>query len=410
MHGQNSEFEMTEESEIGRIPYGLAVHGEEEENAVLEVIRNKQTIMGKRVKEFENKVASLFGKKFGVMVNSGSSANLLAFELLNLPENSEVITPILTFATTLAPIIQKQLTPVFVDVEPETYLINVNDIEKMIGKHTKALMIPSLLGNIPDLKRIKKIADDHNLIFIEDSADTLGATFENMPTGNYSDISTTSFYGSHIITAAGEGGMICLNNNEWEKRARILRGWGRTSAVTESEDVEERYRSSLDEIPYDSKFIFEEIGYNFLPTEISAAFGLVQLKKLQKFKKIRNENFNKLREFFYDLDYFILPKQHQSAETAWLAFPLTITPDAPFSRLEIIKHLEKNKIQTRPVFTGNVLRQPAFKNVLHKNLEMEFPNANNIMKNSFLIGCNQGLTLTHIEKIMEVFRAFLDKY
>ena len=206
---------MTKESDIGRVPYGLAVHGEEEENAVLEVIRNNQTIMGKRVKKFENKVASLFGKKFGVMVNSGSSANLLAFELLNLPENSEVITPILTFATTLAPIIQKRLTPVFVDVEPETYLINVNDIEKMISKHTKALMIPSFLGNIPDLKRIRKIADDHNLTFIEDSADTLGATFENMPTGNYSDISTTSFYGSHVITAAGEGGMICLNSNEW---------------------------------------------------------------------------------------------------------------------------------------------------------------------------------------------------
>ena len=410
MHGQNSEFEMTEESEIGRIPYGLAVHGEEEENAVLEVIRNKQTIMGKRVKEFENKVASLFGKKFGVMVNSGSSANLLAFELLNLPENSEVITPILTFATTLAPIIQKQLTPVFVDVEPETYLINVNDIEKMIGKHTKALMIPSLLGNIPDLKRIKKIADDHNLIFIEDSCDTLDATFENMPTGNYSDISTTSFYGSHIITAAGEGGMICLNNSEWERRARILRGWGRTSAITESEDIEERYSSSLDEIPYDSKFIFKEIGYNFLPTEISAAFGLAQLKKLQKFKKIRNENFNKLKEFFSDLDYFILPKQHQSTESAWLAFPLTIAHNAPFSRLEIIKHLEKNQIQTRPIFTGNVLHQPAFKKINYKNLEMEFPNANYIMKNSFLIGCNQGLSSAHIEKIIETFRSFLGKY
>ena len=284
---------MSKESDIGRIPYALAVHDEDEENAVLEVIKNHQTIIGKRVREFENKIASLFGKKFGVMVNSGSSANLLAIEILNLPKNSEVITPVLTFATTIAPIKQKQLTPVFVDVEPETYLINVNDIEKMIGKNTKALMIPSLLGNIPDLKRIRKIADDHNLIFIEDSCDTLGATFENIPTGNYSDISTTSFYGSHIITAGGEGGMLCMNNSELEIKARILREWGRTSAITESESIEDRYSSSLNEIPYDSKFIFKEIGYNFLPTEISAAFGLAQLKKLQKFKKIRNENFNK---------------------------------------------------------------------------------------------------------------------
>ena len=401
---------MSKESDIGRIPYALAVHDEDEENAVLEVIKNHQTIIGKRVREFENKIASLFGKKFGVMVNSGSSANLLAIEILNLPKNSEVITPVLTFATTIAPIIQKQLTPVFVDVEPETYLINVNDIEKMIGKNTKALMIPSLLGNIPDLKRIRKIADDHNLIFIEDSCDTLDATFENIPTGNYSDISTTSFYGSHIITAGGEGGMLCMNNSELEIKARILREWGRTSAITESESIEDRYSSSLNEIPYDSKFIFKEIGYNFLPTEISAAFGLAQLKKLQKFKKIRNENFNKLKEFFSDFDYFILPKRHQLSESAWMNFPLTITQNAPFSRLEIVKHLEKNQIQTRPIFTGNVLHQPAFKNILHKNLEMEFPNANNIMKNSFLIGCHQGLSPAHIEKIMEVFRAFLDKY
>ncbi len=401
---------MSKESDIGRIPYALAVHDEDEENAVLEVIKNHQTIIGKRVREFENKIASLFGKKFGVMVNSGSSANLLAIEILNLPKNSEVITPVLTFATTIAPIIQKQLTPVFVDVEPETYLINVNDIEKMIGKNTKALMIPSLLGNIPDLKRIRKIADDHNLIFIEDSCDTLDATFENIPTGNYSDISTTSFYGSHIITAGGEGGMLCMNNSELEIKARILREWGRTSAITESESIEDRYSSSLNEIPYDSKFIFKEIGYNFLPTEISAAFGLAQLKKLQKFKKIRNENFNKLKEFFSDFDYFILPKRHQLSESAWMNFPLTITQNAPFSRLEIVKHLEKNQIQTRPIFTGNVLHQPAFKNILHKNLEMEFPNANNIMKNSFLIGCHQGLSPAHIEKIMKTFRLFLDKY
>ena len=401
---------MNKKSDIGRVPYGLAVHDEEEEKAVLEVIRNHETIKGVRVKEFEKKVASLFGKKFGVMVNSGSSANLLAFELLNLPKNSEVITPILTFATTLTPIIQKQLIPTFVDVEPGTYLINVNNIEKLINKNTKALMIPSLLGNIPDLKQIRKLADKHNLIFIEDSCDTLGATFQNVPTGNFSDISTTSFYGSHIITAAGEGGMICLNNNEWEKRGRILRGWGRSSAVTESENIDERYSSKLDGIPYDSKFIFEEIGYNFLPTEISAAFGLAQLKKLDRFKKIRNENFKKLEDFFSRFDYFILPKRHKSAENAWLAFPLTIAPNSPFSRLEIIKHLEKNQIQTRPIFTGNVLHQPAFKNIAHKNLETDFPNANYIMENSFLIGCNQGLTLAHIEKITETFKSFLSKY
>ena len=265
------------------------------------------------------------------MVNSGSSANLLAFEVLDIPEDSEVITPILTFATTLSPIIKKGLTPVFVDVEPETYIVNIDQIEQSITSKTKVLMIPSLLGNVPDMKRLRKIADENNLIFIEDSADTLGATFNDIPTGKFSDVSTTSFYGSHIITAAGEGGMICLNNSEWEKRGRILRGWGRSSAVTESENIDERYSSKLGGIPYDSKFIFEEIGYNFLPTEISAAFGLAQLKKLDRFKKIRNENFKKLEDFFSSFDYFILPKRHKSAENAWLAFPLTIAPNSPFS-------------------------------------------------------------------------------
>ena len=156
------------------------------------------------------------------MVYSGSSAILLAFEIMNLPENSEVITPILTFSTTLSPIVKKNLIPVFVDVEPETYIVNIDEIEKAITKNTSALMIPSLLGNIPDLKRLRKIADDNNLVFVEDSADTLGATYDGIPTGKFSDISTTSFYGSHIITAAGEGGMICSNNQLWDEKCSCL--------------------------------------------------------------------------------------------------------------------------------------------------------------------------------------------
>ena len=206
---------MKESINIDRVPYGLAVHDSEEEEAVLEVIKNHKTIMGDNVKLFEKKVSDLFGKERGIMVNSGSSANLLAMELLDCPKNSEVITPILTFATTLSPILKKELIPVFVDVEPETYIVNIDEIEQAVTSKTKALMIPSLLGNVPDLRRLRKIADENNLIFIEDSADTLGATFDNIPTGKFSDISTTSFYGSHIITAAGEGGMICCNNQKF---------------------------------------------------------------------------------------------------------------------------------------------------------------------------------------------------
>ena len=401
---------MTGNTNTERVPYGLAVHDHEEENAVLEVIRNHKTIMGEKVQQFENEIAVLFGKKFGVMVNSGSSANLLTYEILNMPENSEVITPILTFATTLSPIIKNRLLPVFVDVEPETYIVNIDQIEEAITKKTKALMIPSLLGNVPDLARLRKLADDNNLIFIEDSADTLGATFDGKPTGIFSDFSTTSFYGSHIITAAGEGGMVCCNNKKWEEKCRIMRGWGRTSALTESEKLEDRFSIELDKIPYDSKFIFEEIGYNFLPTEISAAFGLVQLKKLKKFSEIRQKNFDNLYSFFSNSKFFKVPKQLPQVKTSWLAFPLTITFNAPFSRMELVKYLETNNIQTRPIFTGNVLRQPAFKKINYKNIGKEFSVANNIMENSFLIGCNHGLNEKHMEKIKQSFTSFLDRF
>jgi len=401
---------MTEYNDELRVPYGMAVHDTEEENAVLEIIKNKKTIMGDKVKQFEKEVSTLFGKELGIMVNSGSSANLLAFEVLDIPENSEVITPILTFATTLSPIIKKGLTPVFVDVEPETYIVNIDQIEESITSKTKALMIPSLLGNVPDMKRLRKITDDNNLIFIEDSADTLGATFDNVPTGKFSDISTTSFYGSHIITAAGEGGMICCNDKKMDEKCRILRGWGRSSAINESEKIEDRFSIELDSIPYDSKFIFAEMGYNFLPTEISAAFGLVQLKKLNKFAQIRQKNFEILNSFFMNEKFFKLPKQLPQVKTSWLAFPLTINSDAPFSRIEIVKYLESHGIQTRPVFTGNVLRQPAFKEISYKNMGGEFDVANNIMKNSFLIGCNHGLYDEHLEKIKVTFKSFLDKF
>ncbi|MFI5205436.1 MAG: DegT/DnrJ/EryC1/StrS family aminotransferase, partial [Candidatus Paceibacterales bacterium] len=184
-----------------RVPYGFSMHGKEEINAVVKVLKGN-TALGPQVKGFEQKIARMFGKKYGVMVNSGSSANLLAFEILDLPKGSEVITPLLTFATTVAPILQKGLVPVFCDVDLDTYLIDIDQLEKAITKKTKALMIPSLLGNIPNLQRLLKIAKKHKLFLIEDSCDTLGGSFQSKPSGFYSHITTTSFYGSHIINGA----------------------------------------------------------------------------------------------------------------------------------------------------------------------------------------------------------------
>lgn len=346
------------------------------------------------------------------MVNSGSSANLLAFELLNLPKGSEVITPLLTFATTVAPIIQKGLVPVFVDVDLDTYLINIDELEKAITKKTKVLMIPSLLGNIPNLERLSKIAKKHKLFFIEDSCDTLGGTFKNHPTGVYSDISTTSFYGSHIINGAGGGGMICVSKPEWAERLTVLRGWGRRSSLFgekgNSEQLKNRFRTKLGGVPYDEKFTFSEIGYNFLPLELSAAFALEQLKKYPKFIATRKEHFNALYKFFSKYSkYFILPRQTPNTKTAWLAFPAIIKKGAPFSRFELIKYLEDHNVQTRPVFTGDITLQPAFQKAPRRMAQKSYPNTRHIMQNAFVLGAHQGLLEVQVKYLTEQVENFI---
>ena len=215
------------------------------------------------------------------MVNSGSSANLLALASLNLKKGSEIITPTLTFSTTVAPIYQLGFIPHFIDTEKNTFVAKIEQIVKAINKKTKAIIIPNLLGNVPDWKRIFKIAKKYNLKIIEDSADTIGYKVFGKSLGNYSDISTNSMYASHIITGAGFGGVVCFNDKKLYDKAKLLRGWGRSSAVfNESEGIKKRFSTKVDGIPYDGKYIFHDIGYNFLPSEISAAFALEQLKKL----------------------------------------------------------------------------------------------------------------------------------
>lgn len=397
-----------------RVPYGFSVHGQEEIDAVVEVLKGN-TALGDKTKEFENKVAKIFGKKYGVMVNSGSSANLLAFEILNLPKGSEVITPILTFATTVAPIIQKGLTPVFVDVDPSTYIVNIEQVKKAITKKTKALMIPSLMGNIPNMKALSELAKKHKLFFIEDSCDTLGGKFEGKPTGIYSDISTTSFYGSHIINGAGGGGMIMVNDEKWVDRLLILRGWGRQSSIfgesSSSELLKNRFSQKLNGVPYDNKFIFSEIGYNFLPLEISSAFALAQFKRLPGFIKQREENFSNMMKFMKEKEkFFILPTQTPKTDTVWLAFPVIIRPRAPFTRLGIITFLEDNNIQTRPVFTGNILKQPGFKKIENRKVGEAFPNTELIMKNAFVLACHHGLNNEQIKYLQNKIDEFLSCY
>lgn len=397
---------MTSQQSIA-VPYGKTVHGEEEIEAVVSVLRTS-TQMGKHVREMEEKVAALFNKKHGIMVNSGSSANYLAVEILQIPAGSEVITPILTFATTVAPLIKNHLIPAFVDVEKDTFNIDAKQVESMITDKTKAMMIPNLLGNLPDWKMLREIADKYGLLVIEDSADTLGATIGGISSGAHSDISTTSFYGSHVINCAGNGGMLCVNEDRLASRAKLLRSWGRSSSLfVESEAIENRFNVEVDGIEYDAKFLFEALGYNYEPSEMGAAFGLVQLTKLKNNIQRREAAFKQHLDFFTQYsDWFILPKQLPFSQTGWLAFPLIIKNDAPFTRKQLQIFLEKQGIQTRTVFTGNVLRQPGFKHVVRKEAPNGYPNADQVMKGGMLMGCHHGLTPEMMDHMHQSFETF----
>lgn len=395
-----------------RVNYGQTVHGEEEIEAVVRVLRSS-TQMGKHVREMQERVATLFDKRHGIMVNSGSSANFIAVALLDLPEGSEVITPALTFATTVAPIVQHGLVPAFIDAGEGTYNADVDQIEALIGPKTKAIMIPSLIGNLPDWVRIREIAAKHGLPVVEDSADTLGATIDGVSTGVNSDISTTSFYGSHVINGAGNGGMLCVNDDALARRGLLLRSWGRTSSLFQegSEAIENRFNVELDGISYDAKFLFEELGYNLEPSEVSAAFGLVQLDKLNRNISAREENFAQHLKFFRDYeDWFILPRQLPSSRTGWLAFPLTLREDAPFTRREMQIWMEKREIQTRPVFTGNILRQPAMKKVECRTRPEGYPVADAVMRGGILLACHHGLDQPQIDYMHDSFREFAKQF
>ena len=391
-----------------RVPYGLSVHGKDEIQAVIKVL-NSTTQMGKNVSTFEKKIAKLFNKKYGLMVNSGSSALMLAMETLGIPKGSEIITPALTFSTTVGYIVRNNYVPVFVDVKEGTYCIDEDAIKSVITKKTKAIVAPHLMGNIVNWEKIYPILKKNKIIIVEDSADTLGATYKKKSTGHYADVSITSFYGSHIINCAGNGGMVCFNDKKKYEQAKLLRSWGRSSSLFDenSEKIENRFNISLDGIKYDKKFVFEKIGHNVEPSEMGAAFGLVQLKKLNGNLKKRELNFKIHSEFLKKYNkYFILPKQLPGSRSGWLAYPITIKNYAPFSRTDMQIFLEKRNIQTRVVFTGNILRQPGFRNIKSIKNKKGYPEADKVMKNGILIACHHGLTdkmINHIHNSIDEF-------
>ena len=395
-------------NEFIRVPYGSTVHGEEEIAAVVNVLRTS-TQMSTHVRKMEERIAALYNKKYGIMVNSGSSALYLAADLMNFEAGSEILTPALTFSTTVAPIVKKGWVPAFLDVAEGTYNVDVNKVEEMITPKTKAMIIPNLIGNLPDWQVLRDIADKHNLFVLEDSADTLGAEIGGKSSGRFTDLSTTSFYGSHVINCGGNGGMLCVNNDAHYDRGRLLRSWGRSSSLfVESEAIENRFNVEVDGIPYDAKFVFEEPGYNIEPSEMGAAFGLVQLDKLANNIDLRTQYYNRLRQFFEQYEeHFILPNQLPDSRTGWLAFAVTIRPTAPFIRRDLQIFLEKRNIMTRTVFTGNILRQPGFKNCAHKASANGYPEADKVMRGGMLMACHHGLNEAQIQHMMDSVSAFM---
>ena len=391
------------------VPYAKNVYDYQEINAVVKTLK-KTTQMSKNVSKFENKIAQKFGYRYGVMVNSGSSAIMLCLKLLNFNSNDEIIVPCLNFGTAISSILFFNLKPILVDININTLQIDEAKISNKITKKTRAIMIPNLIGNIPKWQLIRKIAKKNKLIVIEDSADTLGAKINNKPTGKYSDFAITSFYGSHIISCAGNGGMLMLKKESYYKKARILRSWGRLSSVlADSENINKRLNIKIGGYEYDRKFIFEDLGFNIEPSELSASFGLVQLKKFSKFEKLRKLNFNYHFNFFKRYEkYFILPKINSGVKTNFLAYPIIIRENNFFNRKKLQVFLENNNIQTRPIFTGNLLRQPAFRSIVdNRNKIKSFPSSDYIMRNGILIGCHQGLSKKQINFVQKTIIKFM---
>jgi len=397
-----------------KVPYAQAVHGQEEIDAVVDVLKTS-TQMGKSVNAMEKRIATMFDKKYGLLTNSGSSALYLAVEAAELPRGSEVITAALTFATTVAPIIRGGLVPVFVDAEKDTLNVNASRLEDFITKRTSAIWIPNLLGNVPDWDIIRELANRYNLFVLEDSADTLGSTLRGSPTGARADMSITSFYGSHIINCAGNGGWLGVDDPDQARKARLLRSWGRTSSIitdiAQSESLENRLNVEVDGIPYDAKFIFEELGFQMEPSEIGAAYGLVQLSKFAEIKKTRVKAFKRMEAIFSKhLNHIRLCKSNPDADLVWMHFPFIIKDDAPFSRRDLQIYFEERGIQTRPPFAGNVMRQPMLKGQKFLAPDDSYENSDDVMKNGVLLGCHQGLVEDQFAYIEEVAENFFLQY
>ena len=369
---------------------------------------------GRFAKQFEREFAEFCGLKHCLLTNSGSSANLLAVSALTSPElgerrlnpGDEVLTVASAFPTTVNPIIQNQLVPVFLDVDIPTYNIDVTHLEKAITEKTKAIILAHMLGNPYNLDAVMEVARKHHLWVIEDVCDAVGAEYRGQKVSTFGDLATVSFYPAHHITM-GEGGAVLTNSPLLKKLVASFRDWGRDCCCDPGKDntCGKRFEWQLGDLPYgyDHKYIYSRIGYNLKLTDMQAAVGVAQLKKLPAFIKKRRENFHYLYDGLKDLEeFFILPEATPNANPSWFGFPLAVRPEAPFTRNQVVQYLEERKIATRLLFGGNLVCQPAYQDVQYRVVR-DLANSDFVMNQVFWIGVYPGLSSAMLEYVLEVF-------
>ena len=403
------------------IPYAQRVYDFNEGNNLIESALDFWLTSGRFAKEFETNFAKFLGVRSSILTNSGSSANLLSMSSLTsdklgekkLTPGDEVIAVAAGFPTTVNPIYQNNLVPVYCDIELKTNNINTNDLEKALSKKTKAIFLAHTIGNPFNLDIVMKFANENNLWVIEDNCDALGSLWEGKPTGTFGDLSTQSFYPPHHMTM-GEGGLVSTSRPKLKKIVESFRDWGRDCWCESGQDNScgKRFDWNLGDLPhgYDHKYMYSHIGYNLKVTDMQASIGLAQLDKLNSFVSKRKFNHQRYYNAFKKYEnFFILPEKHKKADPSWFGFIVTLREDAPFTRNEIVQYLEKSKIATRMLFGGNLTLQPAYKNLNHRIIS-DLKNTNYVMNNSFWIGVYPGITNSMSDYVIECFDNFLSTH
>jgi CDP-6-deoxy-D-xylo-4-hexulose-3-dehydrase len=399
------------------VPVSGKVLDAEDYAALVESSLDGWLTAGRFHEEFERGLAKYVGVRNALFVNSGSSANLVALSGLTSPKlgkralkpGDEVITVAAGFPTTVNPIIQKGMIPVFVDVEIGTYDAIIDQIREAISTKTRAIMMAHTLGNPFDVAAIKAICKEHDLWLIEDSCDALGSTYDGKRTGSFGDTATVSFYPAHHITT-GEGGAVFVNSPLVKKQVESFRDWGRDCYCATGHDntCHKRFEWQLGDLPagYDHKYIYGHIGYNLKATDMQAALGVSQLKKLDRFVAARKANFSYLKNALSDVQDFIMPEATINSDPSWFGFPITIRPESSIDRTSLLRHLDEKKIGTRLLFAGNLLKQPAYRKIEHRVIG-DLKNSDLVMTNTFWLGVYPGLTDEMLNYVSEVVHDFV---